>query len=123
MLKILIISKNLKAETIVKELESLENEVTLLDNLDSANELILKGIHDILLIDYDESQKLSKEEIEYIRYFSQSPYELPIYILLEGSRNDIPHTDRECYSGIFPYNHSVDMVNEFISHFHPLNTG
>ncbi len=122
MLKILIVSNNLKTEMIIKELESLGHEVIFLDNLDLVEGLILNETYDIMFIDYKESQKLSKEAVKYIRYFSQSPYELPVYVLFENSRKEVPYTDRECYSGIFPYDHSIDMVNEFISYFQPLNT-
>ncbi|HOQ32997.1 MAG TPA: hypothetical protein PLA12_10855 [Candidatus Hydrogenedens sp.] len=122
MLKILIISDSILAEPIVSELEALGHEVTHLNNIDYAKEHIFHNHYDILLLDYKEALKLSNEEVFEIRYFSHIPYELPIYVLTENDKNKINIEKKIIYSGVFPYTHSLNMINEFITHFQPLNT-
>ncbi|MGC8738662.1 MAG: hypothetical protein ACP5UA_08465 [Candidatus Hydrogenedens sp.] len=122
MLKILIISDSILAAPIVSELEALGHEITHLSNIDFAKEQIFHENYDIIFIDYKESQKLSNDEVFEIRYFSHIPYELPIYVLIENEKNKINIEKRIIYSGVFPYTHSLNMINEFITNFQPLST-
>ncbi|GEM_PF-1777633 len=122
MLKVLIASNNIQVEPIINELEALGHEVTLIHSIEFAKEEIFQKNYDIIFIDYKESQKLSEKEVFEIRYFSHVPYELPIYILTENEKSKIDIGKRLIYSGVFPYNHSLNMINEFITSIHPLNT-
>lgn len=117
MLKILIISNNILAEPIINELEALGHEVTRLNNADFIVEHIFQKHYDIVFLDYKESQKLSNKEVLEIRYFSHIPYELPIYILTENKKSEINIEKKRIYSGVFPYTHSLNMINEFITNF------
>lgn len=122
MLNILIISDSVLAEPIVNELEALGHDVTHLNNIDFAKEHIFHSLYDIIFIDYKETQKLSNEEVFEIRYFSHVPYELPIYVLTENDKNKVNIEKKIIYSGVFPYTHSLNMINEFITNIQPLST-
>lgn len=122
MLRILIISDSVLADPIVSELEALGNEVTHLNNIEFAKEHIFYKHYDIIFVDYKESQKLSTDEVFEIRYFSHMPYELPIYVLTENEKNKMNIEKKIIYSGVFPYTHSLNMINEFINNFQPLDT-
>ncbi len=122
MLKILIISDSILAEPIVSELEALGHEITHLNNIDLAKEHVFHNHYDIIFLDYKEAQKLSDEEVFEIRYFSHIPYELPIYVLTENDKNKMNIEKKIIYSGVFPYTHSLNMINEFITNIQPLIT-
>ncbi len=123
MLKILVISDNYLIEPIINELEALGHEVVHFNNIDIVREDIFHTTYDLILIDYKEAQKLSNKEVLEMRYFSHVPYELPIYVLIENERNKNTIEKNEAYSGVFPYTHSFNMVNEFINKFQPLTSG
>lgn len=121
MLRILVISDSILSEPIISELEALGHEVTHFNNIAFAKEHVFHKHYDIVFLDYKESQKLSDDEVFEIRYFSHIPYELPIYVLTENEKNKMSIEKRIIYSGVFPYTHSLNMINEFITNFQPLN--
>ncbi len=121
MLKILVISDNTLVEPMINELEALGHEISFYNTIDFAVETITKERFDIILLDYKETLKLSDEEVFNIRYFYHTPYEIPIYILIEKEKTKLDIKKRNIFSGIFPYNHSLNMINEFITNFQLLS--
>jgi len=121
MLKILIISDSILVEPIINEIEALGYEVHFYNTIDFAEEIISQEKFDIIFLEYKESLKLSDEEVFNIRHFYHNPYEIPIYVLYEREKNKINIQKRNIFSGVFPYTHSLNMINEFIATFQPLS--
>ncbi|HOK08267.1 MAG TPA: hypothetical protein PLT82_08430 [Candidatus Hydrogenedens sp.] len=119
MLKILIVSDSFKVYPIIHEIEALGHEVILLNDIDLLRETLLKNNVDVVLIDYEKTFKLSTDDVFEFRYFLQSPNETPIYILVEDINSKTVNL-KPGYSGTFPYTHSVNMLNEFISNLHTM---
>ncbi|MCX7759457.1 MAG: hypothetical protein N2169_07635 [bacterium] len=120
MLRILIVSDNYKVHPIVNEIEALGNEVVLLNDVALLKDTLLKNDFDLILIDYEKTFRLSSEEVYELRYFSQNQNEVPIVALVDDLNTKSSDVIKRGYSGIFPYNHSVNMLNEFMSHFQTL---
>lgn len=121
MLKILIISDDTLVEPIINEIEALGHKINFYNTIESAKETISKERFDIIFLDYKESLKLSDEEVFNIRYFYHTPYEIPIYVLIKKEKENLNIEKKTIYSGVFPYIHSFNMINELITNFQPLS--